>query len=148
MINDICCPQTRRPQTSWNQKVDDADSHLPHHQPIRKMSKSWSRLLWTIIIKTSHYPLQRGIVSGGASLLCSLFAWQRNTATLSLSSKILSLYFCLALVHMEPIFWHHYYSTSIPRVDPKCQWWRPQKMRCKKKGVGWEVWNPSVSLSL
>ena len=40
-----------RPQTSWNQKVDDADSHLPHHQPIRRTSKRWSRPLWTITIK-------------------------------------------------------------------------------------------------
>ena len=36
----VCCPQARRPQTGWNQKVDDADSHLPHHQPIRRMSTS------------------------------------------------------------------------------------------------------------
>ena len=28
------------PQTGWNQKVDDADSHLRHHQPIRRMSTS------------------------------------------------------------------------------------------------------------
>ena len=34
----ICCPQACRPQAVWNQKVDDADSQLPHHQPIRKMS--------------------------------------------------------------------------------------------------------------
>ena len=50
----VCCPQARRPQTSWNQ-VDDADCHLPHHQPIRRTSTSWSRLLY---YKTPHYPLQ------------------------------------------------------------------------------------------
>ena len=44
----ICCPQACRPQTGWNQKVDNAESHLPHHQPIRRMSTSWSRPLWTI----------------------------------------------------------------------------------------------------
>ena len=36
----VCCPQARRPQTGWNQKVDDADCHLPHHQPIRRISTS------------------------------------------------------------------------------------------------------------
>uniref|UniRef100_A0A8C9BIA9 Pyroglutamyl-peptidase I n=1 Tax=Phocoena sinus TaxID=42100 RepID=A0A8C9BIA9_PHOSS len=34
----ICCPQAHRPQASWNQKVDDVDSRLPHHWPIRRMS--------------------------------------------------------------------------------------------------------------
>ena len=47
----ICCPQACRPQTSWNLKVDDADSYLPHHQPIRGMSTSWSHALWSITIK-------------------------------------------------------------------------------------------------
>ena len=40
-----------RLQTSWNQKVDDADSHLPHHKPISRMSLSRSRSLWTITVK-------------------------------------------------------------------------------------------------
>ena len=34
----VCCPQAHRFQTSWNQKVDDVDSRLPHHQPIRRVS--------------------------------------------------------------------------------------------------------------
>ena len=25
-----CCPQACRPQASWNQNIDGADSHLPH----------------------------------------------------------------------------------------------------------------------
>ena len=29
-----CCPQAHRPQTIWNQKVDDPDSQLSHYQPI------------------------------------------------------------------------------------------------------------------
>ena len=41
-----CWPQARWSQTSWNQKVDDVDSQnttrLPHHQPIKIMSTSWS----------------------------------------------------------------------------------------------------------
>ena len=35
-----CYPQACRLQTSWNQKVDDADFQQPHHPPIRKMSIS------------------------------------------------------------------------------------------------------------
>ena len=34
----VCCPQAHRFQTSWNQKVDNVDSRLPHHQPIRRVS--------------------------------------------------------------------------------------------------------------
>ena len=51
MINHRCCPQACRPQTSWNMKVDDLDSYLPHHQPIRRMSMRWSCPLWIITIK-------------------------------------------------------------------------------------------------
>ena len=48
----VCCPSACRPQTGWNQKVDDADSHLPHHQPIRRKSTRWSHPpLWKITIK-------------------------------------------------------------------------------------------------
>ena len=43
-----CWPQAHRPQTGWNQKVDNEDSWnitlLPHHQPIRLMFMSWSLL--------------------------------------------------------------------------------------------------------
>ena len=38
----VCYPQALRPQLGWNQKVDDVDSWLPHHHPIRWMSRSWS----------------------------------------------------------------------------------------------------------
>ena len=27
----VCCPQASQPQTTWNQKVDDAASSFPHH---------------------------------------------------------------------------------------------------------------------
>ena len=47
----VCCPQAQRPQTSWNQKADDTDSYLPHNQPVKRMSTSWSRPLWPITIK-------------------------------------------------------------------------------------------------
>ena len=49
----VCCPQACKPQTRCNQKVDDADSH----QPIRRMSTSWSHpFLWTIAIKLLTAP--------------------------------------------------------------------------------------------
>ena len=35
-----CCPPAWRPQARWNQKADDADSQLPHHQPIGRVSTS------------------------------------------------------------------------------------------------------------
>ena len=48
-------PQAPRPQMGWNQKVDDTDSHLPHHQPIRRTSTSLSHPLY---YKTPHCLLQ------------------------------------------------------------------------------------------
>ena len=47
-VGEVCCSQAGRPQTHWNQKVDDAKSHLPHRYPIRRMSTSWSCPLWTM----------------------------------------------------------------------------------------------------
>ena len=55
-----CCPPAQRPQTRWNQKVDDADFRWPHHQPIRRMSTSWSRPLWTMTIKPLTTPSRAG----------------------------------------------------------------------------------------
>ena len=52
----VCCPKECRPQTGYN-RVDHADAHLPHHQPIRRMSSSWPRPLWTMTL-TPHYPFQ------------------------------------------------------------------------------------------
>ena len=37
----VCCPQAQRPQTSWNQKVNDVDSSLPQHPPVSRTSLSW-----------------------------------------------------------------------------------------------------------
>ena len=51
-VEEVNCmlPTSSRPQTSWNQKVKDADSPLPHHQPIRRMSMSWPRPApWTLL---------------------------------------------------------------------------------------------------
>ena len=49
----MCCPLACRPQTGWNQKVNDADYRLPHKQP--------SKRLFTILnyyYKLPHYTLQ------------------------------------------------------------------------------------------
>ena len=55
-----CRPQAQRPQISWNKKAGDANSHSPHHQPIRRMSTSWSCFFWKYYYRTPHCPLQGG----------------------------------------------------------------------------------------
>lgn len=42
--------------TSRSQMGSDADSHLPHHQPVRRMSTYWTHSLWTIPIKLLTIP--------------------------------------------------------------------------------------------
>ena len=66
----VCCPEVCRRQTCWNQKVGDADAHLPHHQPIRRMSISWSRPLCTITIKFLTTPSRLGHTVLRASAHC------------------------------------------------------------------------------
>ena len=52
-VGDINCmlPTSTRPQTWENQKADDADFHLPHYQPIRRLPVSWPHPLWPIPVK-------------------------------------------------------------------------------------------------
>ena len=65
----VCCSQACRPQTGWNQKVDDADSQLPHHQPIRRTYELITPSL-NHYYKTVHYLPQVGTHSSeGISLL-------------------------------------------------------------------------------
>ena len=52
----VCCPQAHRYQIGWNQKVYDADSHLPHQQPVRRMCMSWLGPLWMIAVKLLTTP--------------------------------------------------------------------------------------------
>ena len=62
-----------------------------------------------------------GTVLEVLSLLCFPFAWQSTKATLSFSVA-LSPYFCLALVHREPTFCQHFWSTcSSIRPTPILQ---------------------------
>ena len=61
----ICYPQAHRSQTNWNQKVDDANSHLPHHQQIKNIHE---------LIRTSlnHYYTNSSLSSWRASLIAQL----------------------------------------------------------------------------
>ena len=45
-----------RAQTSWTQKVHDADFHLSCHQPMRRRSTNWYGSLWTMNIKLLSSP--------------------------------------------------------------------------------------------
>ena len=76
------------------------------------------RIPLTKTITLLPIPQGGGQSSWGTSLLGSLFAWQRNKATLSFSSRTLSPYFCLALVHREPRFWHHFHSAPLTIAIP------------------------------
>ena len=54
----MCCPLHYRPQIGWN-KVGDADSHLPHHQPSEVPELIVPSSL-NHYCETPHYPLQVG----------------------------------------------------------------------------------------
>ena len=84
---DCMLSQACRAQSSGNQKVDDADSQLPHHPPITTHQKNAHELITLSLnhfYKTSHYPLQaetQGVLRAVA--YCGPFLWQRNKAILS-----------------------------------------------------------------
>ena len=77
MLSQAC-----RAQSSCNQKVDDADSHLPHHPPITTHRKNAHELITLSLnhfYKTSHCSLQVGTHSyEGISPLWPLLPWQSN----------------------------------------------------------------------
>lgn len=120
-----CCPQACGPQTSRNQRVEDADSQLPHHPPIRKMSMScWAPLLKHH--KIPHYPLRgRGTVPEALACCVPLCAWQLKL--LFLLPPTLSLHFYLAFVYTErqPIFRQLYQSVNFVK------WSLGRTSRCK-----------------
>ena len=119
----VCCPQARRPQTGWNQKVDDADSHLPHHQPIRRMSTSWSRPLWTIIIKFVTTPSRlEHTVFEGISPLWPPLPGEAIMLFFSTSPKTLSPRFNSVLGYRGQIrlqFSHLIWKTPHPNSSQK-----------------------------
>ena len=71
---------------NWNLKVNAFDSYLPYQGLIRRMQAHQCLDPYHLLTyKTSPYSLLGwgwGHSSWGASLLCFLFAWQRNKATL------------------------------------------------------------------
>lgn len=75
MLSTVC-----RPHPGWNQKVDDVDSQLPHHQPVRGMSTSWSHpptpSLMLFFKMLPRKPLgSSGLLSSGCP---GLLAWHRG----------------------------------------------------------------------
>ena len=79
---DCMLSQACRAQSSGNQKVDDADSHLPHHPPITTHQKNAHELITLSLnhfYKTSHCSLQVGTHSyEGISPLWPPLPWQSN----------------------------------------------------------------------
>lgn len=63
--------QAYRPQTGWNQKVDDRDSQnitlSPHHQTIKRISMNWPQSLWSLLQCSWETPVWKP--SGHSSLL-------------------------------------------------------------------------------
>ena len=75
MLSTAC-----RPQTSRNQKVDDAESPLSHHWSIRRTSMSWSCSAPWKLWASSLPPPGRGTQSCGHQPTVAPFAWQSNKA--------------------------------------------------------------------
>ena len=82
-------PPTRWEKVGSNQKVDDADSHLTHQQPIRRMFISWSHSQWTTIIKLLAIPCRWNTKFWGHYTTVAPFAWQSNKATFFYFTKTL-----------------------------------------------------------
>ena len=74
------------PLDHWNQKIDDVNSHLPHHQWMRRISTNWSLSLWAIIIKLLISPSRLGHTVLRVFIYCGKFfkRWEYQT-TLSSS---------------------------------------------------------------
>ena len=63
-VNCTCSLQAHRPQTGWNKKVDDVDSWLSRHQPIRRMLEDSGMLTLTPSLKLFPWkPLRGGLLS-------------------------------------------------------------------------------------
>ena len=82
----VCRPQARGAQTCWNQKVEDADSRLPHHPSVRGRSVSGSHRppLWaSLTIKLLTTPTRWGHTwCWGRQPALAPFAWQSHKAVL------------------------------------------------------------------
>ena len=91
-------------------KINDADSHLPHHQLIRRISRSWSCPLWTITIKLFQF----GTHSFEAiRLLCPHLPDKAIKLFFHTASKTLSLRFNSISGYRGQIQLHVWPSTSL-----------------------------------
>lgn len=81
-VNNGMLPTNMQTLGQVELKVDVADSYLPHHQPIRRMSTSWSCPLWTIIIKLLTIFPKLGHLAFRVLAHCVSFTGQSNKATL------------------------------------------------------------------
>ena len=120
----ICCPQGYQSHTVPNQQVDDTDSWLPHHQPIRRVSMSWPcthKHIPTLSLKT--YPWK----SLGSSNLLSINY---------LDSLVSACNKCCALLHHNPV-WRltllHTAKLTQVWFGGTCIWGNPWK------GQSWKV---------
>ena len=109
-VGEVNCvlPTSTRPQSGWNQNTDDADAHIPHHQLVKRMSKSWSCPLWTITIKLLTTPFWWGHTVLRAFAHCGpLCLAKQYSYSFLLHSKLLSLRFNLVLGYREQIQLHN-----------------------------------------
>ena len=100
----------------------------PTHQKNSSLSLPWPLppipLTRNPVYKISSYSSGRVCSFQGISLLCSLFAWQRNKATLSFFIS-LSPYFCLSSLHRVLRFqnqishWSHCFSTGDIMIEQR-----------------------------
>ena len=81
-VNDGKLPTSMLTPDQLDLKADDADSYLPHHQSIRRMSTSWSCPLWKVTIKLLPIFPELGHMILRAWAGFALCAWQSNKAIL------------------------------------------------------------------
>ena len=81
-INDGMPPTSMETSDQLDLNVDDADSNSAHHQPIRRMSTSWSLPLWTIATKfLTIFPKREHMILR-VWVFCVPLCWKGNKAIL------------------------------------------------------------------
>ena len=76
VVNDSMQPTRASTSDRLDPKVDDADSRLAHHQPIRRMSTSWLHPVWSITIKLLTIFSKLGRTFSRQESTVFPFAWQ------------------------------------------------------------------------
>ena len=115
MINDGILPTSMQTPDQLGLKFDDADSYLLHHQPVRKMSMSWSHPLWTIILKL--LTIFSGVGEEGDIQFCFVFFWGIVTLFACQSNKPELFYFTQTLsLRFDPVLVFRKMSFGITTV--------------------------------